>query len=281
MYSHTYIHIMTSAVCKTVFQKPARFRIPQIIIPITRPHAARIKISSNENGIHETSQERAAEIMGKSAVEYHSPMDTENLAASTKATSTESTICLTLIFNLLAEFIEDDVAETEEEAKEGEEQEEWPGDAVEAEAHQDCKHDCHESEQDCLTVKTLRTQRSDQFASGFLVPVVFPVEWNADTEKCRENYCYRPCLSLSLHDTVNHQYDKREFGKYRRYIAYYLKYLHNLFIYNLFCFFLILSADQDADRHDVVADAEVFRQVFTIDDGFDAVCFKDSLDDVG
>ena len=96
-------------------------------MPIRSPPTARTTISSKEKGIQKTSHERTAETQGNRIVEYHSPIDTENLAARTKTTRIESTICLTLIFNLLAELVEDDVAEADEETHEAKEEEEWPG----------------------------------------------------------------------------------------------------------------------------------------------------------
>lgn len=94
------------------------------------PHDPITAISSRENEIHETSQDRAADIKGYTVVEYHSPIDTENLAACTKTTRIIRTICLNLIFNLLAELVEDDVAEADEETHEAKEEEEWPGHSI-------------------------------------------------------------------------------------------------------------------------------------------------------
>lgn len=91
------------------------------------PHEPITATSSRENVIDETSQDRAADIKGYTVVEYHSPIDTENLAASTKTTRIIRIICLNLIFNLLAELIEDYVAEADEETHEAEKEEEWPG----------------------------------------------------------------------------------------------------------------------------------------------------------
>ena len=127
IYIHTYIHKRSSAIRKSVFHSPTCFRIQYTIKHTINPHKAITAISSRENGIHETSQDNAADIKGYTAVEYHSPIDAENLADRTKTTRIESTICLTLIFNLLAELIEDDVAEADEQAHEAEKQEEWPG----------------------------------------------------------------------------------------------------------------------------------------------------------
>lgn len=96
-------------------------------MPIRSPPIARTTISSIEKGIQKTSHERAAETQGNRIVEYHSPIDTENLAANIKTTRVKSTICLALIFNRLAELVEDDVAEADEQTHESEEEEEWPG----------------------------------------------------------------------------------------------------------------------------------------------------------
>ena len=96
-------------------------------MPIRSPPTARTTISSKEKGIQKTSHERTAETQGNRIVEYHSAIDTENLAANIKTTRIKRTICLALILNLLAELVEDDVAEADEEAHEAEEEEEWPG----------------------------------------------------------------------------------------------------------------------------------------------------------
>ena len=95
-------------------------------MPIRSPPTARTAISSKEKGIQKTSHERTAETQGNRIVEYHSPIDTENLAANIKTARIKSTISLALILNRLAELVEDDVAEADEQAHESEEQEEWP-----------------------------------------------------------------------------------------------------------------------------------------------------------
>lgn len=95
-------------------------------MPIRSPPTARTTISSKEKGIQETSRERTAETQENRIVEYQSPIDTENLVATTKTIRVTSTISLALILNRLAELVEDDVAEADEQAHETEEEEEWP-----------------------------------------------------------------------------------------------------------------------------------------------------------